>query len=142
MATNQPTQAEQDAKAAEQAQQAQQQAIDAAVAEALEKQRAAYEADAARTSGGDSSSVTPDQGDDRAEYVLEADHGVEVTSAPGKPLTYRDVVKGDTIRLDAVRAAELLAAGAISDPNAEVDEADEPGAQTEAPRERRPRRRS
>lgn len=142
MATNQPTQAEQDAKAAEQAAAAEKQRTDAAVAEALEKQRQAYEADQARTSGGDSSSVTPDQGDDRAEYVLEADHGVEVTSAPGKPLTYRDVVKGDTIKLDAVRAAELLAAGAISDPNVEAEDAPEPGAQTEAPRERRTRRRS
>lgn len=65
------------------------------------------------------------------EYELAADKFTQVTSEPGKPLTYTKYVKGDKVKLDEARAQELIDAGALVDPNA--TDAGKPGGETKAP---------
>jgi hypothetical protein len=71
------------------------------------------------------------------EYELTADRLSLVTSKPGDPLEYEDHVKGDKVSLTEARAKELIAAGAVKDPDAS-DDAGEPGGQTEAPEGKAP----
>jgi hypothetical protein len=67
------------------------------------------------------------------EYELLADSFNETTSKPGEPFTFKAYRKGDKIKLDETRAAELIEAGAVAAPSSSRKAA-KPGAQTEAPK--------
>ena len=68
------------------------------------------------------------------EYELIADHYNEVErDSSGKLKGYTPRSKGDKIKLDDARAAELIASGAIVDPDAKAA-AGKPGEQTKPPK--------
>lgn len=67
------------------------------------------------------------------DYELVADATSLPTNKPGEPFTYKSYVKGDKVPLNEEQAQRLIEAGAVKDPDAK-DEAQDPGAQTEAPK--------
>lgn len=87
----------------------QKQAVDAAVADAVEKQRTAYESQTPAPAG-DATEAEP-----TVDHVLVSD---TMETAPTATSPARSYSRGDKVPLTAVRAAELIAAGAVEDPDA------------------------
>lgn len=135
--------------AAEKAQREANEARDKAVAEALEAQETAHKAQLeaieaereaerqetaqrlAEVSGGKELGASTSTRTSKYELLADVSH--QFTNGKDASEGYTTYVRGDSIPLTKARAAELIAAGAVKDPDAK-DDAAEPGGQTEAPK--------
>lgn len=69
-------------------------------------------------------------------YELLADELHLPTNKPGEPFTFQTYRKGDQVSFEADRAAELIEAGALKDPENDVTDEDGELAQSTAPGEK------
>lgn len=68
-------------------------------------------------------------------YELASEELNVPTNKPNEPFTFKTYRKGDKVKMDETRGAELVAVGAFVDPDAEKAEDGKPG-QSKAPGEK------